>query len=72
MHLLNKDAAHEIESIIQKQIDVLGEMFHALQCDRTIHEQDFSKLAELEKNLIKRKRLVLGWIPFYPDIVHNS
>ena len=54
LHLLNKDAAHEMESIIQKQIDVLGEMFHALQCERTIHEQDFSKLAELERNLIKQ------------------
>lgn len=51
LYLLEKKRIRNIEKIVAEQINVLGSMFHELQKEKKICEQDFRKLSELEERL---------------------
>lgn len=50
--LLGRNAAQEIEDIVQKQLEVLGRIFHRLQSEGNIYWKHFHELAKLEKQLV--------------------
>lgn len=49
--LLDGNAILEIEVIVQKQLEVLGSIFHGLQSEGNIYREHFQELGKLEKQL---------------------
>lgn len=50
--ILCKNVIREMRIIVEDQVNVLGKIFHGLQWEGKICEQDFMELAQLEERMI--------------------